>query len=292
MLAAARSAFYPARVVDFVDQKIQDARTGTPPMTAFKDIMDLLEEQKISYKKPLEVEEIQVHPANRGGLGLNAFNAHRNGASIKSIGVDPDELAKAVAFENMPMEPAKSNQRLCNEKLIEGAKGMLSKLTGREKYGSVGTGHCTAFFRAVKAGCRTPQPTLQDAAGNLNAESLSSDIRMKNCLTKGWVWTVLPWQCEVTWPGLPDLAQRALNAGQNVASHMSEFEVCCTIAEFDMLKPEGSTFESCVAAVAMNHPPCKASLSRTYIYISIYQCLVCFQLKPLTFSGAGHRSPI
>lgn len=97
MLAAARSAFYPARVVDFVDQKIQDARTGTPPMTAFKDIMDLLEEQKISYKKPLEVEEIQVHPANRGGLGLNAFNAHRNGASIKSIGVDPDELAKAVA---------------------------------------------------------------------------------------------------------------------------------------------------------------------------------------------------
>jgi hypothetical protein len=258
---AAKPSFYAARVVDFVDQKIQDARTGTPPMTAFKDIMEMLEEQQISYKQCLAVEEVQVHPANRGGLGINAFNAHRTGASIKSIGVDPDELSKAVAFENMPMEPAKSHQRVVNEKLIEGAKGMLSKLTGREKVCSVGTGHCTAFFRAAKAGCRTPQPTLQDATGNLNAESLSKDPRMKSCLHRGWVWTVLPWQAEVTWPGLPDLAQRALNAGQNVASLMSEFEVCCTIAEFDMLKPEGSTFESCVAAVAMNHPPCKAGIS-------------------------------
>ena len=81
-------------------------------------------------------------------------------------------------------------------------------------------------------------------------------------ITKGWLWTIVPWQAEVTWPHLPDLAQRALNASNNVASLMSELEVCVSISEFAELMPAGSSFSSCVEAVKMNQPPCQAGSSQ------------------------------
>eukprot|EP00959_Pyramimonas_sp_CCMP1952_P147825 3093784-Pyramimonas_sp.AAC.1 len=58
----------------------------------------------------------------------------------------------------------------------------------------------------------------------MSAETPSQDPRFHNALTKGWRWTVMPRQAEVTWPRLPDLAQRALVASNNVASLMSELK--------------------------------------------------------------------
>ena len=251
--------FYPMHVVDHIQSLIDDARSGAKaPMTAFQDIMDKCTEEQICYKRVLHTDEVMVHPANRGGLGLNAHNAHRTGAMIKSIGVDPEELAKSVAFEAMPMEPSRSEQLAMNQRLVDTSKGLLSPLTGREKYCSVGGGHCTAFFRAARANCSTPQRELEDTHGKISMERLSTeDSRRKTAFTTGWPWLVFPWQAEAQWPQLPDLAQRALNASQNVASLMSELEVCCTIAEFDEFRDANTSFDNCVSAVAMNQPPCK-----------------------------------
>ena len=110
--------------------------------------------------------------------------------------------------------------------------------------------------------CATPQVKLQDAAGKLSREALERrDKRLHPILEKGWTWQVLPWQCEMQWPRLPDLTQRALNSSQNVASLMSELEVVVTIAELDAGRPENSDLSECVNAVARNNPPCKVATS-------------------------------
>eukprot|EP00959_Pyramimonas_sp_CCMP1952_P394416 8264446-Pyramimonas_sp.AAC.1 len=81
--------------------------------------------------------------------------------------------------------------------------------------------------------------------GKMNAETLDQDPRFHNALAKGWRWTVLPRQAEATRPRLPDSAQRALTASNNVASLMPELEVCASIADFAELMPSESTFAAC-----------------------------------------------
>ena len=253
-----------AELTDYVNGRIQMHRDGQlAPITAWKDCIDRLLTEKVARQEVHEPDEFIIHPSNRSGLGVNAYNVHRVGAMLKQIGVDPAELEKAVAFERMPTEPMWSSQVAFNEKLVSASKGMLAPVSGRERLLSVGTGHATQFFKAAKYGRATSEPTLADAAsgGKLNAEGLCRDPRFKAALNQGWLWTIVPRQAEVTWPHLPDLAQRALNASNNVASLMSELEVCVSIAEFAELMPAGSSFTSCVEAVKMNQPPCQAGSS-------------------------------
>lgn len=259
--------FYPRELVDFISGRIEMHRDGKlAPITAWKDCVDRLLKDKVAKQIVAEADEFMIHPSNRSGLGVNAYNVHRVGAMLSKIGVDPAELEKAVAFERMPTDPMRSSQVAFNQKLISSSKGMLAPMTGAERFCSVGTGHTTQFFKAVKAGCSTPEPTLADPTSRkMNAETLSKDVRFHDALKKGWRWTVLPWQAEVTWPHLPDLAQRALNASNNVASLMSELEVCVSIAEFAELMPPGSSFGDCVDAVKMNQPPCQAGYSGMHV---------------------------
>ena len=249
---------FPAVLVAFIQDRIDQARSGlTPPISAFRDVMDRFFKDGIATKQCVHPSKFLVHPANRGGLGVNAFNVHRVGAQIVRLGVEPQELQKGVAFERQPTEPGHSQQHNFNCRLIDSSKKYLAPVNGSERYVTVGTGHTVQFFRSVLAGCPTPEASLRDQAGNLNAQTLSDrDPRFAEAL-KGWEWTILPWQAEVTWPQLPDLAQRALNATNNVASLMSELEVCVTIAEFAELRSSDSSFEACVDAVALNEPPCK-----------------------------------
>ena len=257
----AQPSFYPQATVDFVQGSIDSVMSGKRgPKTALKDILEHLSEHNIVLRQTLTVEQVMVHTANRGGLGLNAFNAHVNGEKILDIGVDEDELTKALAFQRMPLEPQRSEQLAFNQRLVDSSKGMLAPMTGQEEVCSVGTGHTAAFFKAINAGCVTPQANLKDENGRLSKEALCNrDKRLQSALANGWTWQILPWQCQMQWPRLPDLAQRALNASQNVASLMSELEVVVTIAELDEARTDDLNFKDCITAVARNNPPCKAS---------------------------------
>ena len=79
---------------------------------------------------------------------------------------------------------------------------------------------------------------------------------MAQCPDQGWRCRILPFQCGIAWPLLPDLAQRALNASNNVIAEGSELEVCCSIAEYDALRGAETSFDDCVQAVAQSSPPC------------------------------------
>ena len=141
--------------------------------------------------------------------------------------------------------------------MINGARGLLPLLRGLEAYLSVGTGHFTGWVRAIKFGCRTPYKSMQDSQGNLSADRFrKKDKRMGKCLDEGYEWRVFPWQCEVAWPRLPDLAQRALNASHGVTSRSTEAEVMVWVAEAEKDKDDQTTLAQITEMLADSSPPC------------------------------------
>ena len=131
--------------------------------------------------------------------------------------------------------------------MISGAKGLLPLLRGSEAYLSVGTGHFTGWVRAIKFGCRTPYKSIADRKGLLSADRFRhKDSRMAKCIDEGYEWRVFPWQAEVAWPRLPDLAQRALNVSHGVTSRSTEVEVMVWVAEAEKGEAWGEARGSCV----------------------------------------------
>ena len=50
----------------------------------------------------MKVEDLLVHPSNRGGLLVNAFNSHKNGSMVRRVGSNKKELHGAVCMEMSP----------------------------------------------------------------------------------------------------------------------------------------------------------------------------------------------
>jgi len=242
-------------------------------------------EAHVAYITILNVDTLLVHPKNRGGLGLNAFNVHKNGVVIVTIGCDADALRKSVCWE-MPVDPASRSKVIkFNEKLIELSNGLLAKLNHSERYQTTSTSHTTAFCRAVKAGCKTPEKKLADDTGCIDtARLLGSKPVLANMTSVGWEWTCMPWQVEETWPYLPDLAQSALNAGNNVPTTTSELEAACTIYENAHMSPDRD-WEAAVAACIESQPPCKEYASILGAFARGYAGSDCAMLKFLNNFG-------
>ncbi len=233
------------------------------PITAYNDIWDILLEQNIVKTVTLQVDQMGCHMSNRGTLGLNGHNVHKNGAEVDKVGVDFNELTKAACFQVCPFDPKKSEQIGWNQKLADDAKGLLATLTGKETHLSVGTGHFAAWVRAVKFGCRTPYKSMADERGFLLPDRFKQkDHRMKKLLEKGWDWREFPWQCEVAWPKLPDLCQRALNSSHMVTTKSNELEVMSVVADLDKDRTDTQSFADVLATVALSSPACTPYLDQ------------------------------
>ena len=130
---------------------------------------------------------------------------------------------------------------------------MLAPVTGKERYLTLGTGHCTALCKAANAGCRTPISYIQDRAGKINLPFLKMQKQYKQMLEVGLVFLQLPWQVEDAWPTSPDVLQRALNANNEVNSSVTELEVAVTIAE---CLESGEEEEVAIAVACSGNPLC------------------------------------
>jgi hypothetical protein len=250
---------YPANIVSEV-QALIDSEIG--PITRIGKILDILLKHNIAYVvDDIHPTYLMVHPENRSKLGVNPYNVHKVGSYIRKVGGDMKELANAVAFELSPKPAEKAKQVSFNKELMEHSAGMLAPLSGSERYLTVSCGHTSQFCRAVLAQCKTNQPNLQDKDGLLRVEHIAQDDPvLRTMVTKGWKWTILPFQAEEQWPGLPDLAQRALNASNSVANQASELEVASTIAEFANLQGKKGDVDwcRCQQAAVAGAPPCMA----------------------------------
>ena len=122
-------------------------------------ILEELEKDKLLEPTHLSVEQILVHPQNRGNSGLNPWSVHALGAAVHKTGA---KIPESVAIELSPHEEIKKMQIAFNEKLVERADGKLTKVNGNERVMSIGGSHLAAFCKAANKSCTTPQPSLQD----------------------------------------------------------------------------------------------------------------------------------
>ena len=160
------------QIVDKVKAIMADESIG--PLAQYLKIKTLLLEAKVGYFSILSCETILVHPANRGGLGINHFNAHKTGSNIYKLGADLSQLEQACCMELHPIGPARDNEIEKNKKLVERSAGMLAPVTGSERVASVGNSHCAAFCKAAIARCFTNITCIADAAGRIDLNLLAS----------------------------------------------------------------------------------------------------------------------
>ena len=264
---------FPQDVIDNVQSIIDQPIDNMGVITKWNTILEVLKDH-VYVLEDVSPKYFLVHPDNRSKLGVNPYNAHRTGAYIKKVGADLVLLKKATAFEISPMIPMKMKQFEFNRKLVQNSCGLLAPVSGTERFVSVSCGHTVQFCKAALAGCVTPQTSLADATGRLNVQAISNgDKAFQVMLEKGWSWTVVPWPVEATWPSLPDLAQRALNASNSVASQSSELEVAASIAEFAALEQAGSgsiDWGRCGLAAVAGLPPCTGYVTTLVEYVRLY----------------------
>ena len=216
-----------------------------------------------------------MHPSNRGGLGLNPHNVHRNLRIIAKVGGDGSKLVGATAFELSGNKKTRQMQVAFNRNLIQQARGLLAPPTGHERFASVATGHVTAGCRAVHAKCKSPAIQLCDRSDKRLSYEICSrnDPVVKEMLDKGWTFRCIPWQVEARWPVLPAIAEKALNSGNNVASLQSELEIASTIAETSLQTDESLTedrWELCIEQAASSCPPCEEYIPMIGRYVRYF----------------------
>ena len=253
-------------------QAIIDGKGGS--LTKWNKLFKRLMQSNIPYRIRLAIWDILVHPENRGGLGLNAFNVHQTMATVKSIGADPAAVHMATCFEMAPDGAERKAQVAFNQNLIGGANGLLAPLSGRERVCSVACSHFTAGCRASEHSCHTPEGSLKDVNGRINLIQLcEDDLDLKDLITRGWDWWVLPYICQKIWPKLPDLAQDALNAEHATFSMASELQVMVSAANRASLdnqhgmEPEWKKINDEVTA---SQPPCVAYLDVIVQFVKLY----------------------
>ena len=197
----------------------------------FQAAMEILWKYKIPSLKVVKPWEVLCHMDNRDKLMLSAFNAHRNGAVIHSIGADGRQLVNAFAMELPAVGPNRQKNIEANIQLVARSQGLLAPVNGSEFILSLGTGHTAAFFKAVEAGGPTPEKTLQDSDGNFDKHKLKANAEFTRLCEHGWEWTIIPAEIDNLFPKFAHIAQKALNTSNHVASTTGELEGARTMAD-------------------------------------------------------------
>jgi len=239
-------------------------------LTKWNAFLEVMMRHSLAYKRTASIDELAVHMANRGGLGLNAHNVHRNLAVIKEIGADRECLKKATAFE-MSSGVRQERQLAFNQHLVQGSNGMLAELTKEERLLTVACSHFAAGCRAVKYGCKTPEASLQDANGRLNMQEVCQDNPvLRDIIEHGIEFTVVPAFCEELWPSVADLAQAALNAEHATISEASELQAMTSMAAYAEQFGGDTPWEQAMEVVKQSMPPCHAYLDALSEFARLY----------------------
>ena len=253
---------YSPEVVAEVQKIINDQLINkSAPMTAWWDVIEILNREKNPYEWDLNVDQTLTHPKNRNYAMLNPYNCQRVVKLVKRSGASKAELKKACAIEICPIPSIRAKQIESNEKLIKTANGLLASINGTERVLTISTGHTAAGFKAVRAGCKCIVPELGDkATGRLNQQiACGNDAIMHGMCDKGWKFLILPWQVEIAWPMLPNLGQHAYNAANGTPGVSSELEAAQTIDEYRTSQlAMGAPYDKqlCIDTALSNNPIC------------------------------------
>ena len=141
-------------LVGAVDTLVAESHTiGSGARIRWNKIKDLFLAARLAHTAVLHPSLILCHPANRGGLGLNAYNCHSLVKNIGRVGCDFSELIHATCSEISSRALERMKQLEFNAQLVHGSSGMLSPMSENEKYLSVACGHTVGGCRAIIANC-------------------------------------------------------------------------------------------------------------------------------------------
>ena len=241
-----------------------------PVKTVWNEAVALLEEYKLIWTiHSVHCKYMFVHTQNRGGLGLIAVNCHNVGEKIFRVGADKKELANAFAFEIALSGKQRESIISFNQRLINLANGLLPSASGFERYSSIGCGHTAAFIKHAGQGGKTPSKILQEENGRINLAALSKQEHMKDMLDNGWDWRIISAAVDAAVPKLAKIGQKALNASNNVASLMSEFETAVYLADA-MEDSSDAAKDVVIQSVEDLSAPCASYAATIYEYVKNY----------------------
>ncbi|CAE7351248.1 unnamed protein product [Symbiodinium sp. CCMP2592] len=218
----------PADVVATVEAELQKL---SPPLSMWNSIVQVLKQNKLAWTAVLRADGMLVHPANRGGMGVNPHSCHAKAASLMKTGWDASFLHSSFCFEVSDDPTVRQGQFSFNQEMVSQSAGLLGAVGQHERHLSVSAGHTSQFVKAAAHGCRTSEATLADSTGKLNVQALCEDAEFKKLLQAGWTWTVIANSVEKQWPQLPKLAERALNASNATFSGPNELELCLYLVD-------------------------------------------------------------
>ena len=221
---------YSPEYVATINELITAGLKACPERHWLSILESLQTNNHVRYENDVCPDELLIHVDNRGGLGCNAFDVHRNLVMILAGGANPEKLRDATSIERAPYGKHREEQIKFNQELD--MNGYLAGVNGRERLCTLGCGHFGQAAKATRAGCRTPEPSLANTDGHLSLDQLSKSDHRYGELCKGYRHLVLPYDAQVAWPRLPMLIQKALNASNNVPTQQTEFETAVSMSEF------------------------------------------------------------
>ncbi|CAE7930394.1 unnamed protein product, partial [Symbiodinium necroappetens] len=239
----------PVDVVAAVEAELQKS---SPPLSMWNSIVQVLKQSKLAWTAVLRADSLLVHPANRGGMGVNPHACHAKAASLMKTGWDASFLHSSFCFEVSDDPAVRQAQFSFNQEIVSQSAGLLGAVGQHERHLSVSAGHTSQFVKAAAHGCRTSEATLADSTGKLNVQALCEDAEFKKLLQVGWTWTVVANSVEKQWPQLPKLAERALNASNSTFSGPNELELCLYLV--DRSKCETTNLQDVAAEATQGGP--------------------------------------
>jgi len=237
-----------------------EAAKKLPPKEGFDACVEITAKHHLSYEFDGPCEHFLVHEENRSRLMLTAGKCHEAGEKIHFAGADLQELRAAFAFELSKLPDRRNMQLAKNNSLIQRANGLLSNLTGKERFVTVGSSHISQFCKHAQSGGKTCRLKLQDPdTGLLDVAKLKRNRNFKTMIEKGWKWTIFPSELDEAYPSFAKLAQRALNSSNNCRQELGEIELACQLVEFHAVAAadgHDDPKQACIDAVQENVSMC------------------------------------
>ena len=225
-------------VKDKVDALLADDEIG--PLAKVQKLRATLLDAGVAYTTTRPCTNFIVHPQNRGTTGVQPYNMHRKGAAILRAGADMSLLTNSFAMEVSSHAAKRAEQMSFNEKLVSSANGLMSPVSGTERFMTLSSSHTCQFIKSLIAGCKTNQKEVGDSTGHLSLHMWRHDSQLQTMAQQGWEWVVLPSYLEDAYPMLAALIQSSLNLANEVFECQSELELACSVAEAATFKIQNS----------------------------------------------------
>ena len=196
-------------IVKLIEESSAD-NDGTQILRIYNDIKNEGKKDNLWYTRKIPVSKMGAHRDNRGGLMVGGQDALSVLDTIDAVGYDSSCHADATAFEEGP-------QRLNEKKFVpltESDDMLKTYKLGDIDAASVACTHFTQAISAAEARVAWDNQNITEG-GCLSQEKLiCRHPEMSGLFGEhgGITYTVWKASAEEMYPGLPDLAQRALNA--------------------------------------------------------------------------------